>query len=163
MPERQDARTPATRPRRPQRRRETRSVGIRSSRAPAGTTHPAGAAPDPIPGRREAVSPALSYNAALVMQAVVNGHGYGFEIMQATGLPSGTVYPILRRLESSGHMASEWEDAATAHEEGRPPRRYYRVTPEGRPVLSAARERLRRQRALFLGPERPSPEHGGSS
>ena len=42
----------------------------------------------------------LNWNATLVLQALTQGHGYGFEIMNATLLPSGTVYPILRRLEA---------------------------------------------------------------
>jgi len=91
----------------------------------------------------------LSYNAALVLQALTQDFGYGFEIMRATHLPSGTVYPLLRRLEAAGHLESSWEDADKAHEEGRPPRRYYEATAEGRATLIAARERLRAQQALF--------------
>jgi DNA-binding PadR family transcriptional regulator len=91
----------------------------------------------------------LSYNAALVLQALTQGFGYGFEIMRATQLPSGTVYPILRRLEAAGQLRSTWEDAATAHDEGRPARRYYEATPEGRAALAAVRDRVRAQQALF--------------
>lgn len=92
---------------------------------------------------------ALSYNAALVLQALTQGHAYGFEIMRVAHLPSGTVYPLLRRLEADGLLDSSWEEAEEAHAEGRPPRRYYRATPEGRVALTEARERLRAQRALF--------------
>lgn len=91
----------------------------------------------------------LSYNAALVLQALAQDFGYGFEIMRATQLASGTVYPLLRRLEAAGHLSSSWEDAETAHEEGRPPRRYYQATPEGMVALSEARERIRSQQAIF--------------
>ncbi len=91
----------------------------------------------------------LSYNATLVLQALSQGLGYGFEIMRATHLPSGTVYPLLRRLEASELVDSSWEDAATAHNEGRPPRRYYQATAEGRVALAEARERIRSQQALF--------------
>lgn len=91
----------------------------------------------------------LSYNAALVLQALAQNMGYGFEIMRATQLPSGTVYPLLRRLEAAGHLSSSWEDAETAHEEGRPPRRYYEATKEGLAALAEARERIRAQQALF--------------
>ncbi len=73
----------------------------------------------------------LSYNAALVLQAIVQGHRYGFEIMRAAHLKSGTVYPLLRRLEAAGLVASEWEEAADARDEGRPPRRYYAATRGG--------------------------------
>lgn len=93
----------------------------------------------------------LSYNAALVLQALTQGYAYGFEIMRAAHLPSGTVYPLLRRLEAEGLLESRWEDAEQAHAEGRPPRRYYSATPEGRAALAEARERLRAQRALFEG------------
>lgn len=96
----------------------------------------------------------ISYNAALVLQALSGGYAYGFDIMKATHLPSGTVYPLLRRLEASGLVESRWEDLEHAHEEGRPPRRYYEATAEGRGALSAARERVEAQQALFGdGPE----------
>lgn len=91
----------------------------------------------------------MSYNATLVLQALSQGLGYGFEIMRATHLASGTVYPILRRLESSGHVSSSWEDAAIAQKEGRPARRYYQATDEGLAALAEARERVRSQQALF--------------
>ncbi|WP_067496971.1 PadR family transcriptional regulator [Actinoplanes sp. TFC3] len=55
---------------------------------------------------------------------------YGLQIMQATGLPSGTLYPILVRLERAGWVESKWEDVDPALE-GRPSRRYYRLTAEG--------------------------------
>jgi len=95
--------------------------------------------------------PSLSYNATLVLQALTQGYAYGFEIMGAAHLPSGTVYPLLRRLEAEGLLESSWEDAEVAHEEGRPPRRYYQATRAGRAALAEARERLRAQRALFDG------------
>lgn len=93
----------------------------------------------------------LSYNGALVLQAMVQGHPYGFEIMRAAHLPSGTVYPLLRRLEASALVASRWEDPSKAQDEGRPPRRYYEPTPEGRAALAEARERVMAQQALFGG------------
>ena len=99
----------------------------------------------------------LSYNGAVVLQALAQGHRYGFEIMRAAHLPSGTVYPLLRRLEASGLVASRWEGAADAHREGRPPRRYYEATPEGARALVEARERVMAQQALF-GDMRPVGE-----
>lgn len=105
----------------------------------------------------------LSYNAALVLQTIANGHGYGFEIMRATDLPSGTVYPILRRLEAGGLVESSWEDPGRAHEKGRPPRCYYRPTPEGASELAEARERLARQQAHFGLSARPAAEGGGGN
>ena len=59
---------------------------------------------------------------------------YGYSLKQALlegGLPveEGTLYPLLRRLETQGLLASEWN---TGHA---PPRRYYRITALGRAVL----------------------------
>ena len=100
------------------------------------------------PGGATAEGP-LSYSAALVLQAIVQGHRYGFDIMRAAHLKSGTVYPLLRRLEASGLVASEWEEGSEAHDEGRPPRRYYAATAAGRAALAEARERVLAQQALF--------------
>ena len=91
----------------------------------------------------------LSWNATLVLQALAQGHGYGFEIMNATALPSGTVYPVLRRLEASAMVESSWEDENTAHAEGRPARRNYEATETGLVALAEARKRLASQQALF--------------
>ena len=77
----------------------------------------------------------LSVAAVSVLQAVANGFIYGFEIIDATGLPSGTVYPALSRLERDGLLKSAWEDDQAAHDEGRPARRYYRVTAPGTRAL----------------------------
>jgi len=101
----------------------------------------------------------LSYNAALVLQAIVQGHRYGFEIMRAARLKSGTVYPLLRRLEAAGMVHSEWEEPAEARDEGRPPRRYYAATPLGRAALAEARERVLAQQALF-GAATPADRRG---
>ena len=90
----------------------------------------------------------LSYNAALVLQAMLTGHRYGFEVIRVTALPSGTVYPLLRRLEASGLVESSWEQMDPT-DEGRPRRRYYQVTPAGKGALSAALERLTAQSRLF--------------
>jgi DNA-binding PadR family transcriptional regulator len=78
----------------------------------------------------------LSVAALSVLQAVANGVEYGFDIIDGTGLPSGTVYPALSRLERDGFVKSAWEDEARAHEEGRPARRYYRITAPGSRVLA---------------------------
>lgn len=68
---------------------------------------------------------------ALVLQALLDGRHHGFDIMDATGLPSGTVYPILRRLDAEGLVRSRWEKDGVARREQRPPRRYYELTPGG--------------------------------
>jgi len=88
-----------------------------------------------------AAEPKLSHTAALILQAVESGFVYGFSIMEATGLPSGTVYPAMRRLERDRLIASRWEKQSTADAEGRPPRKYYKVTADGRATLTAIRKR----------------------
>jgi PadR family transcriptional regulator len=91
----------------------------------------------------------LGYHAVLVLSAFAAGARYGLEAMDRTGLSSGTVYPVLRRLESAGLLHARWEDAAQAHGHGRPARRYYTVTARGRAALAKAREQIHaRQRAL---------------
>jgi DNA-binding PadR family transcriptional regulator len=77
----------------------------------------------------------LSVTAVGVLQAVANGFEYGFDIIDQTGLASGTVYPVLSRLERDGFLRSSWEDDARAHREGRPARRYYRITAPGSTAL----------------------------
>lgn len=101
----------------------------------------------------------LSYTATLVMQALHLGHRYGFEIMRVTELPSGTVYPALRRLEGSGLIESAWEDEAEAHADYRPARRYYRLSAAGESALDDARTRVLEQGRLF---DRAPAAGGGS-
>jgi DNA-binding PadR family transcriptional regulator len=96
---------------------------------------------------------ALSFAAVAVLRAVAAGPGYGFDVIDATGLPSGTVYPALGRLERDGYVRSSWEDAEEARDEKRPPRRYYRLTAAGVRVLNAE---LARYRALTPVPALPS-------
>lgn len=85
----------------------------------------------------------ITFSTTLVLQALAMGHPHGFDVMDATGLPSGTVYPILRRLELEGLVTSRWERAENAQREGRPPRRYYELTAQGEEFLSTARPRFR--------------------
>lgn len=83
----------------------------------------------------------LSHTAAMILQTLDNGCNYGFDIMDATGLPSGTVYPALRRMETEGWIASEWEPDKKATAEQRPARKYYRITRTGSEVLGASQQR----------------------
>lgn len=89
--------------------------------------------------------PRITYSTAAVLAAIAAGARYGFEIMDATGLASGTVYPILRRLEDARLLAGKWEKVADARDEQRPPRRYYQITGAGR---QAARDAIARFPAL---------------
>jgi PadR family transcriptional regulator, regulatory protein PadR len=70
---------------------------------------------------------------------------FGAEIRMMAGLASGTIYPILARLEAVGWLESRWEgiDARVA---GRPARRYYRLSAEGEACARAALARAHRPR-----------------
>jgi DNA-binding PadR family transcriptional regulator len=83
----------------------------------------------------------LSHTAALILHAVDAGFVYGFSIMEMTGLPSGTVYPAMRRLERDELIRSHWERQSIADAEQRPPRKYYKLTPAGKSTLDATRKR----------------------
>ena len=86
----------------------------------------------------------LSLSATAILQALAHGYQYGFDIMDVTGLPSGTVYPALRRLEKTGVVESRWEDETTAHKDQRPARKYYKLTGAGKAALAEAIGRYRR-------------------
>ena len=94
-------------------------------------------------------TPALSYTGLFVLQAVAQGHRFGFDIMDVTGLPSGTIYPALRRLEALELVSSDWEKDLKARKEGRPRRRYYEITATGRHQLAEAEARYRAVGRLF--------------
>lgn len=84
----------------------------------------------------------LTYPTAAVLLAIRHGHCYGFDVMDATGLPDGTVYPILRRLERRGVLEGRWEEEDKARAENRPARRYYRLTPQGEESLEEVLQRF---------------------
>lgn len=74
---------------------------------------------------------------------------HGYEIMQATGVHAGTLYPLLVRLSDAGWVDAKWEQKEGT---GRPPRHLYKLTSEGRRL---ARESL--ERAALRGWS-PRPE-----
>ncbi len=96
----------------------------------------------------------ISYAAAAVLHAVANGYQYGFDIIDITGLPGGTVYPALRRLEKAGYVTSKWEKHSVAQAEQRPPRKYYEMTRGGREALAEAVKRYRLLEQTRLDRER---------
>ena len=83
----------------------------------------------------------LSHTAALILQAIHAGCIYGFSIMEMTGLPSGTVYPAMRRLEDDKLIRSRWERPSLALADGRPARKYYKLTAAGLATLEVSRKR----------------------
>ncbi|HUF23617.1 MAG TPA: helix-turn-helix transcriptional regulator [Vicinamibacterales bacterium] len=89
----------------------------------------------------------LGLGTIAILQALDGRRGFGFDIMDVTGLTSGTVYPALERLEELGHVRSRWEDEATARREARPARRYFELTPQGSRALADALARYPMLRA----------------
>jgi PadR family transcriptional regulator PadR len=85
----------------------------------------------------------LTFATATILNAVSNGYSYGFDIVDITGMPGGTVYPALRRLEEAGCLTSMWEKERVAHADARPRRKYYELTPAGREALEDAMKRYR--------------------
>ena len=83
----------------------------------------------------------LSYASASILLAIASGYQYGFDVMDMTGLPSGTVYPALRRLEQAGYVSSKWEKESVAQKDQRPARKYYTTTRAGETALEAAIKR----------------------
>ena len=83
----------------------------------------------------------ISHTSALILQTIRSGYVYGFDIMDVTGLPSGTIYPALRRLEKESLVSGDWEDGKIALRQDRPPRRYYKLTRQGKDALMNAVER----------------------
>jgi DNA-binding PadR family transcriptional regulator len=104
----------------------------------------------------------LTYHSALILQAVARGYSYGFDIMSVTGLPSGTVYPVLRRLADGRLVRSRWESDVAARREQRPARRYYEVTRAGERALDdAVRHHRMLERILPLIAPKPRPSESG--
>jgi DNA-binding PadR family transcriptional regulator len=79
---------------------------------------------------------------------------YGLQIGQQAGLPSGTVHPILARLEAVGWLESSWEQI-DPRVEGRPARRYYRLTGAG--AVAARQALARAYRPARLPGSAPAP------
>ena len=98
----------------------------------------------------------LTITAVCVLQAIAGGYRYGFDIIDQTGLPSGTVYPALSRFERDGLVKSAWENEQEAHAEGRPARRYYELTAPGVKALSEAASFYR----ALLPAAKPRPVKG---
>jgi DNA-binding PadR family transcriptional regulator len=95
----------------------------------------------------------LSHTAALILQAIHSGSVYGFSVMEMTGLPSGTVYPALRRLERDELIRSHWEQQSIADSEQRPPRKYYKLTRAGKVTLESSHKRYPLLAKLIPTPE----------
>jgi len=77
--------------------------------------------------RSRSLSPAARSVLAALAEAGVGG-SYGYDLCRRAGVKSGTLYPLLIRLEGQGHLEAEW----LSPEPGRPPRHLYRLTGTGR-------------------------------
>lgn len=73
-----------------------------------------------------------------------DGWQHGYELAQATGLRSGTLYPLLIRLEAQGYLEAQWQAPAAP---GRPPRHAYRLTARGRALTAGLEDEARRDAA----------------
>ncbi len=94
-------------------------------------------------------SPRMTLQTQLVLRALLEDPAkqwYGLELCELAGLPSGTIYPILARLEQAGWADSVWEDPAVHEEAGRPRRRFYRITDDGAEQARLALARAYRAR-----------------
>src|SRR5690242_18439079 len=87
-----------------------------------------------------AAAPRMTQALQLVLQAMLvhpEHEMYGLQICEAAGLPSGTIHPILARLERIGWLESRWEETDPS-DAGRPRRRYYRLSEDGAEKAHAA-------------------------
>jgi len=87
-----------------------------------------------MPKQEPSAGPRMTIPTQMVLRALLlepTREMYGLQICAMSGLPSGTIHPILARLERGfGWLTSRWEDVIPA-EEGRPRRRYYKLTEDG--------------------------------
>ncbi|MEU4599933.1 PadR family transcriptional regulator [Nocardia sp. NPDC023988] len=95
------------------------------------------------------------WTVVVLREFVVNAHEqqWGFDLLQRLGLASGTLYPILRRLEEAGWIVGQLEDIDNAAQEGRRPRKYYSLTAEAHPLAVRALREFSTRAQPPLSPE----------
>jgi PadR family transcriptional regulator PadR len=107
-------------------------------------------------------SPRMTLPTQLVLRAMLKqpqDEMYGLQVCEVAGLPSGTIHPILARFENLGWLESRWEQV-DPHREGRPRRRYYRLSPEG---VTLARDALARAYVATPGLRQIRPDAVGDA
>jgi PadR family transcriptional regulator, regulatory protein PadR len=112
----------------------------------------------------ESSDPRMTLTTQLVLRALLDHPAdelYGLEICAKAGLPSGTIHPILARLEKIAWLESRWEEA-DPREQGRPRRRYYRLSPDGAERARVALARVTESTAA-LRRLRPGLASGGTA
>ena len=102
----------------------------------------------------------LAFGQVAILHAIADGNRFGFDIMDATGLTSGTVYPALDKLESLGFLASHWEDVRAARRDKRPARRYFDLTAAGATALAGALQRYKNLKPVSLSAWRIAKQEG---
>jgi PadR family transcriptional regulator len=113
-----------------------------------------------------ASEPRMTLQTQLVLRAALEDptrEWYGLQMCEATGLPSGTVYPIIARLEKQHWIESRWEDPEEHVSEGRPRRRYYTLTEDGAEHARLALARAYRGRQTSARPWGSIPHPGSAS
>jgi hypothetical protein len=112
-----------------------------------------------------AAGPRLTWATLKVFKVLLEdpgGRHYGLEVGKATGLPSGSIYPLLMRFEQAGWLISDWEDV-DPKAAGRPRRRLYQLTGAGAEVARRALQSAHRDLAPGSGPTHGFPLPGGAS
>jgi hypothetical protein len=113
--------------------------------------------PESVKRRPEAAQaePRITLQTAAVLREMLESplaDYYGLDLAARTGFPTGTIYPIMTRLERAGWLSSYWENVTPATE-GRPRRRLYRLTGRG---AHAARDALQ-DAGRLIGLKSPAP------
>jgi DNA-binding PadR family transcriptional regulator len=93
-------------------------------------------------------APPLAFGPVAILHAIADGNRFGFDIMDATGLTSGTVYPALDKLAALRYLTARWGPAA--RRDKRPPRRYFDLTAAGATALAGALQRYKNLRPVSL-------------
>lgn len=97
------------------------------------------AAPRMTPHTQTVLRVLMGYGSDLGDRHTVRTEGlYGLELTRRTGLPNGTLFPVLERLTQCGWVERYWEQDGPAEREKRPRRRYYRITTNGADPVGAA-------------------------
>jgi DNA-binding MarR family transcriptional regulator len=110
-------------------------------------------------------SPKMTLQTKMVLRLALQDpdrEWYGLQMIEATGLAAGTIYPIIARLERCGWLESRWEDPAEHEAAGRPRRRYYRFTSDGADQARAAVAPDRRPPRSAAVPLHAAPHSGQS-
>lgn len=86
--------------------------------------------------RPRSLSPAARRVLAVLIQAGARGR-HGYDLCREAQIKSGTLYPLLTRLEAQGYLTADWQDSGFV---GRPPRHVYRLTAAGCSLAAAHSE-----------------------